>query len=82
MFPELQDEEVKMPSLSLMFEMNTYKAAIKEILVVQTCDGAAVMASCLNGLQAKVKQVAPNIIFVHCYGHILNLVSLGGKMLA
>uniref|UniRef100_A0A8C5G6F7 TTF-type domain-containing protein n=1 Tax=Gouania willdenowi TaxID=441366 RepID=A0A8C5G6F7_GOUWI len=49
-------------------------------LVTQTYDGAAVMASALNGLQAKVKAIAPSAMFVHCYAHRLNLVlSQGAK---
>ncbi len=52
----------------------------EEKLVAQTYDGAAVMASALNGLQAKVKAVAPSAVFVHCYAHRLNLVlSQGAK---
>jgi Domain of unknown function (DUF4371)/hAT family C-terminal dimerisation region len=46
----------------------------KNKLVSQTYDGAAVMASELNGLQAKIKAVAPQATFVHCYAHLLNLV--------
>ncbi len=54
----------------------------KDKLVAQTYDGAAVMASALNGLQAKVKAIAPSAMFVHCYAHRLNLVlSQGGKCL-
>lgn len=53
-------------------EMTPYKFAEK--LVAQTYDGAAVMASALNGLQAKVREVAPAATFVHCYAHRLNLV--------
>jgi hypothetical protein len=34
----------------------------------------AVMASSLNGLQAKAKAVAPYAQFVHCYAHRLDLV--------
>ena len=45
----------------------------KDKLVAQTY-GAAVMASHLNGLQAKVREVAPCATFVHCYAHRLNLV--------
>lgn len=45
-----------------------------EKLIAQTYDGAAVMASDLNGLQAKVREVAPSATFVHCYAHRLNLV--------
>lgn len=43
-------------------------------LVAQTYDGAAVMASHLNGTQAKVKEMYPRAIFIHCFAHILNLV--------
>ena len=43
-------------------------------LIAQTYDGAAVMASSLNGVQAKVKSFAPMAIFTHCYAHKLNLV--------
>lgn len=48
----------------------------EEKLVAQTYDGAAMMASALNGLQAKVKAVAPllSAVFVHCFAHRLNLV--------
>ena len=46
----------------------------KDKLVAKTYDGAAVMASHLNGLQAKVRDVAPCATFVHCYAHRLNLV--------
>lgn len=45
-----------------------------EKLVAQTYDGAAVMASDLNDLQAKVRAVAPSATFVHCYAHPLNSV--------
>ena len=43
-------------------------------LIAQTYDGASVMASSLNGVQAKVKSFAPMAIFTHCYAHKLNLV--------
>nr|CAI5825616.1 unnamed protein product [Callosobruchus analis] len=42
------------------------KFDFKTILVAQTYDGAAVMASELN--------VAPPALFTHCYAHALNLV--------
>ena len=54
----------------------------KDKLVAQTFNGAAVMASALIGLQAKVKAIAPSAMFVHCYAHRLNLVlSQGAKCL-
>lgn len=45
-----------------------------EKLVAQTYDGAAVMASELNGVQAKMKKKVPEAMFTHCYAHKLNLV--------
>ncbi|XP_032065573.1 zinc finger MYM-type protein 1-like isoform X2 [Thamnophis elegans] len=43
-------------------------------LVAQTYDGAAVMTSELNGVQAKIKEKVPEAMFTHCYAHKLNLV--------
>ena len=45
-----------------------------EKLVAQSYDGAAVMGSDLNGVQAKIREVVPEAIFIHCYAHKLNLV--------
>jgi len=42
-------------------------------LIAQTY-GAAVMSGEFNGVQAKVKEDAPDAIFIHCYAHRLNLV--------
>lgn len=53
-------------------EMTRFNYAEK--LIAQTYDGAAVMASELNGLQSKVKGDAPQALFIHCYAHQLNLV--------
>ncbi|XP_034062216.1 zinc finger MYM-type protein 1-like [Gymnodraco acuticeps] len=47
-------------------------------VVAQCYDGAAVMASGLNGVQAKVKETIPQALFIHCYAHILNLVLSNG----
>lgn len=43
-------------------------------VIAQCYDGAAVMASGLNGVQAKIKEKIPQALFVHCYAHSLNLV--------
>ena len=40
----------------------------------QAYDGANTMSGSISGLQAKVKQVAPNAPYVHCCAHNLNLV--------
>ena len=45
-----------------------------EKLVAQSYDGAAVMGSDLNGVQAKIREDVPEAIFIHCYAHKLNLV--------
>lgn len=47
---------------------------IKNKLVGQCYDGASVMAGHINGLQAKVIEIAPNALFTHCLAHRLNLV--------
>ncbi|XP_025192174.1 uncharacterized protein LOC112592365 [Melanaphis sacchari] len=54
---------------SLLLEFN-----IEKKLVGQCYDGACVMAGNLNGLQARIKEIAPNALFTHCYAHKLNLV--------
>lgn len=60
-----------------LFQLLTHKFGkynLETKLVAQTYDGAAVMAGELNGLQAKIKSIAPQAIFTHCYAHALNLV--------
>ena len=47
---------------------------LKNKLVGQTYDGAAVMSGELNGLQAKIKTIAPQALFTHCHAHRMNLV--------
>lgn len=47
---------------------------IKNKLVAQCYDGASVMAGEINGLQTKVRSIAPLAIFTHCCAHRLNLV--------
>ena len=47
-----------------------------EKLVAQTYDGASLMSSELNGVQAKVKEDVSEAMFLHCCDHKLNLVLL------
>ncbi|KAL4112692.1 hypothetical protein QTP88_016434 [Uroleucon formosanum] len=47
---------------------------IENKLVRQCYDGACVMSGHLTGLQARVKEIAPNALFTHCLAHRLNLV--------
>ena len=39
----------------------------------QACDGASVMSSGKEGVQAKIKEISPLALFTHCYAHCLNL---------
>ena len=43
-------------------------------IVSQGYDGASVMSGRCAGVQAKVREFAPNDIYIHCYAHVLNLV--------
>ncbi|XP_065917551.1 zinc finger MYM-type protein 1-like [Dysidea avara] len=43
-------------------------------IVSQGYDGASVMSGCCTGVQQRIKQVAPQAVYVHCYAHCLNLV--------
>ncbi|XP_055017683.1 zinc finger MYM-type protein 1-like [Boleophthalmus pectinirostris] len=54
-----------------------YECSLDKV-VAQCYDGAVVMASGLNGVQAKVKEKAPMALFIHCYAHRLNLVLMQG----
>ena len=42
-------------------------------VIAQYYDGAAVMASGLNGVQAKIKGKIPQALFVHCYETVMEL---------
>uniref|UniRef100_A0A8C5M9G2 TTF-type domain-containing protein n=1 Tax=Leptobrachium leishanense TaxID=445787 RepID=A0A8C5M9G2_9ANUR len=43
--------------------------------VISVCfDGAATMSGCTAGVQMKCKEKNPEILYVHCYAHCLNLV--------
>ncbi|KAJ4946943.1 hypothetical protein JOQ06_008986 [Pogonophryne albipinna] len=46
---------------------------LKEKLIAQTYDGAAVMSGNVRGVQTVMKETYPNAQFVHCYAHQLNL---------
>ena len=39
----------------------------------QAYDGASVMSSGKEGVQAKIKEISPLALFTHCYAHCLNL---------
>ncbi|PIK39892.1 putative zinc finger MYM-type protein 1-like [Apostichopus japonicus] len=37
-------------------------------------DGAAVMSGALSGVARRIQEVAPSVVYMHCYAHRLNLV--------
>ncbi len=43
-------------------------------VVSQGYDGAAVMSGCVSGVQTRIRELAPQAIYVHCHAHCLNLV--------
>ena len=50
------------------------RAGIKDKVVIQTYDGAAVMSGHIGGVQVQVRQHCPFAHFVNCAAHRLNLV--------
>ena len=47
-------------------------------LIAQGYDSASVMSSSRNGVQAKVREKYPNVTYVHCRSHVLNLAVCSG----
>lgn len=45
-----------------------------KMIVSQEYDGASVMSGTNSGVQKRIKQVAPQAEYVHCYAYCLNLV--------
>ena len=44
-----------------------------EHLVGQCCDGASNMSGSGKGVAARIQEVIPNALYVHCHAHLLNL---------
>ena len=42
-------------------------------IVSQGYDGASIMSGHCSGVQQRIKQVAPQAVYVHCHAHCLNL---------
>lgn len=40
-------------------------------------DGAAIMSGSLSGVKARFKEKNEKSLFIHCYGHYLNLIFVG-----
>ncbi|XP_065321991.1 zinc finger MYM-type protein 1-like [Gordionus sp. m RMFG-2023] len=47
---------------------------IMKKLIGQSYDGAAVMSGDSHGLQAKIRDVNPSALYIHCFAHKLNLI--------
>lgn len=58
---------------TLVLEVNNLGLSIK-MCYGQSYDGASTMAGAISGLQARIKEVAPNALFTHCCAHNLNLI--------
>lgn len=43
-------------------------------IVAQSYDGASVMSGCKGGVQTLLKEHHPNVVYIHCMAHRLNLV--------
>ena len=43
-------------------------------IVSQGYDGASVMSGCMSGVQARIRELVPHAIYIHCHAHCLNLV--------
>ena len=46
----------------------------QKLIVSQGYDGASVISGQCSGVQARLKEHAPQAVYVHCYAHTLNLV--------
>ncbi|XP_053577419.1 zinc finger MYM-type protein 1 isoform X3 [Bombina bombina] len=71
-FDEVSDRRAPAISNYVLGVLEKYNCIEK--LVAQTYDGASVMASDLNAVQAKIKEKVPEATFMHGYAHNLNLV--------
>lgn len=61
-------------STEILAALRTYGLDVVSNLVGQGYDGASVMSGVNRGVQQKIREVAPNAVYVHCYAHRLNLV--------
>lgn len=64
----------KAEALFNLIDCTLEKFSYNSKLIAQCYDGTNVMSGHLTGLQTKVKEKAPQAVFVHCLAHRLNLV--------
>ena len=62
--------------IQLQYIMSTLKELDVDInnCVSQCYDGASVMSGCQTGVRARISQINPSAIYIHCHAHQLNLV--------
>ena len=58
---------------AILGELQSYGLNLDSI-VSQGYDGASVMSGRCSGVQARVAEVVPQAIYIHCFAHVLNLV--------
>lgn len=74
-FVDVCDRTASGLSAVLIDELNAIGGPdIKNKLIAQTYDGAAVMSGSSTGVQAIVKESFPHAHYVHCYAHQANLI--------
>jgi Domain of unknown function (DUF4371) len=72
-FCDLQQQDAETLFNTVKQVLNNNKVEISNCRG-QCFDGAANVAGHLNGLQAKIRDVEPRAVYVHCAAHSLNLV--------
>ena len=70
-FIEVRDKTA--PGLASAIQEAIEPLSLREKLIAQTYDGAAVMSGHIRGVQTLIREKYPNAQFVHCYAHQLNL---------
>lgn len=71
-FVPAEDLSAKGISTYILDTLQQYQLDLK-FLVSQGYDGASVMSGVVSGVQTRVREVAPQAIYVHCNAHCLNL---------
>ena len=71
-FVKLEKMDAQSIANALLFTVEGWRL-VMSTLVAQGYDGAAVMSSSRKGVQVKVKEKYPNVTYVHCRSHVLNL---------
>ena len=76
-FVRLEDLDAQIIADTLLHALQEWGFNMSRV-VGQGYDGASVMSSSRNGVQAKVAEKYPNATYVHCTSHVLNLAISSG----